>query len=119
MLLELVPMLMPAPDTILMPIISEVLIKSPGLGANQLHEAVTPLYCDKTGRTNLRRPHFFKYLGIMRENGSVDARGGRKGRKELELYLTEILIPVEARSRTIAFALSSHTSSIFAISSVV
>jgi hypothetical protein len=81
---------MPAPDTILMPIISEVLIKSPGLGANQLHEAVTPLYCDKTGRTNLRRPHFFKYLKIMRENGSVDARGGRTGRKELELYLTEI-----------------------------
>jgi hypothetical protein len=80
---------MPARDTILIPLISEVLEKNPGLGANQLHEAVTPLYCGKTGRTNLRRPHFFKYLRLMIDNGRVEELGSNKRGKQVELYLTE------------------------------
>lgn len=81
---------MPARDTILIHLISEVLEERPGLGANELYKAVTPLFCTKRGRTKLSKRHFFKYLEIMRESGSVYALGGRKRRKELELYLTEI-----------------------------
>ena len=80
---------MPVRDRVLIPLISEVLEKNSGLGANELCEAVDPLYYEKKG-TKLRRPHFFKYLKLMIENGRVDELGPDKRGKKVELYLTEI-----------------------------
>ena len=80
---------MPVRDRLLIPLISEVLEKNPGSGANELCEAVDPLYYEKKG-TKLRRPHFFKYLKLMIENGRVDQLGTEKRGKKVEHYLTEI-----------------------------
>jgi hypothetical protein len=78
----------PARDNVIIPVICEVLEKYPGLEANELLEAVTPLYSERKG-TNLYRRHFFKYLGLMIKNGSVDKLGTDKRGKPVELYLTE------------------------------
>lgn len=70
--------------------IAEVLEKSPGLGANQLLEDVTPLYCEKKGSVKLSRRHFYKYLGLMKARGLVVQLGGDKKGKKTELHLTDI-----------------------------
>jgi hypothetical protein len=81
---------MPGRDRVLIHLIAEALEKNPGLGANQLRINVTDPYGEKKGPskrskrpTKLSRRHFFKYLGLMIEDGLVEKLGGdAKGKKK-------------------------------------
>ena len=79
---------MPPRDNVLFSLISEVLEKNPGQGANKLFKAVNLLYYDKKG-TNLHRRDFFKYLRMMIDKRWIDKLGTDKIGRKIELYLTE------------------------------